>query len=162
MRSFCLMLTRLALAAWVGAALLFVMVSLRPLRSHEIPDEIKPQLTQTLFPGYYRIGFGLLGLAWVTGAVGSTHPGMGRVRRFVLMGLITALVLLMIADWGWIYTPLANMMQHEIHEHEARAGVFHTYHLASRWINSVGMVLTLVAASVAAWPVRRSQAVLNP
>jgi len=40
--------------------------------------------------------------------------------------------------------------------------VFHTYHLASRWINSVGMVLTLVAASVAAWPVRRSQAVLNP
>ena len=161
MRSFCLMLTRLALAAWVGAAIFFVTVSLRPLRSQEIPDEIKPHLTQTLFPGYYRMGFGLLGLAWVAGAIGSMHPGVGRVRRFVLIGLITALLLLMVADWSWIYTPLANMMQREIGEHEARAGAFRTYHLASRWINSVGMTLALIAAGIAAWPVRGSRAVSN-
>ena len=159
MRSFCLMLTRLALAAWVGAAVFFVMVSLRPLRSQEIPDEIKPHLTQDLFPGYYGMGFGLLGVAWVTAAIGSTHPGIGKVRRLGLIGLITALLLLMLADWSWIYTPLANMMQHEIREHEARAGAFRTYHMASRWINSVGMVLTLITAGIAAWPVRSSRAV---
>jgi hypothetical protein len=159
MRSFCLMLARLALAAWVGAALFFVMVAIRPLRSHEIPDEIKPHLTQSLFPGYYRMGFGLLGGAWVTGAIGSTHPGIGKARRFALIGLITALVLLIVVDWNWIYTPLANMMLREIGEHEARAGAFHTYHLASRWINSVGMALALIAAGLAAWPVRGPQSV---
>ncbi|HVW02306.1 MAG TPA: hypothetical protein VHB77_18275 [Planctomycetaceae bacterium] len=158
MRSFCLMLTRLALAAWVGAALFFVMVAIRPLRSHEIPDEVKPHLTQTIFPGYYRTGFSLLGIAWVSGIVACAHPGLGRARRFVLVALVSVLLLLMIADWGWIYSPLADMMQHEIREGQARAGTFRSYHLASRWINSIGMALALIAAGIACWPMRMAPA----
>ena len=60
MKSVCLTISRLALAAWVGAASLFVVTAIQEARSTEFDSITKNALAALRFPAYYAFGFALV------------------------------------------------------------------------------------------------------
>lgn len=150
-RKTCLTVVRFSLAAWVGAAAMFVFVVLLPLRSVELDSQQKAQLPLLLFPGYYAFGFGLLSTAVACGIIARPVCRSSRLRAFWLALAVLALVTLA-ADRVWIYTPLASMIGEELATGNARPAAFLAYHQYSRWFNTAVWLLSLLAALGACWP----------
>ncbi len=142
--TFGLMLARMALTAWVGAATMFVLVALRPVRSPLLSSEEKAQLPLMLFPGYYLFGFILLGAA-LFGAI-LAWPALKKSRLGILATLLIAGSLgILIAERVLIYAPLSAMLQATLATGTAQSGTFVTYHQLSRWINSAVWLLSALA-----------------
>jgi hypothetical protein len=155
MQRACLMLTRLATAAWLGAAFFFVIVAIRPIRANVFESEDRARLAQMLFPGYYAFGVGLLGAALITGAVASGNRA-NRTRLRIYLALLACALGTTLVDWVWIYSPLAAMVREEVAQHIALPANFQSYHTASRAINTVSIGLSLLAAGVGFWPDRET------
>jgi len=60
MKSVCLTIARFALAAWVGAALIFVVTAIQEVRYPGFDSETKSAVATIRFPTYYVFGFGLV------------------------------------------------------------------------------------------------------
>ncbi len=56
-----LCLARLCASAWVGAAVLFVVVAVGQVLSRQFSSEVTDRLVALRFPPYYLFGFGLVG-----------------------------------------------------------------------------------------------------
>jgi hypothetical protein len=69
MTRFLLLLARFVLAAWFGAATLFVIVGVREIRFQQFSPTIRDELVLIRFPAYYACGFTLLGIALVSQAL---------------------------------------------------------------------------------------------
>lgn len=138
-------LTRFCLSAWCGAAALFVSVALRPVRTPLFDSEMRAQLANMLFPGYYAAGTGLL-LASLLGILFGNWSG---IRRLALLALTFCALTCLTVDYFTIYSPLAEMSRQVWMEHAAPSARFRNYHLASMGINSVMLLLCLSAAVVA-------------
>ena len=151
MRRFFLMMNRLCLSAWVGAAIFFVAVTIRPLRSPELESEIKPKLAQILFPGYYTFGFTLMAATLVCGWWARKEPSVQGTRYAWHLPVLAIGLLTMWADYLWVYGPLAVMMK-MVHAEQVQPAAFRNYHLASMAVNSVMLSLCLIAACIACWP----------
>ena len=138
---------------WGGAALFFVGVAIRPIRSEHFDSEQRARLAQMLFPGYYAFGIGLMGVALLAGLLaGRPRGSRDRLwRRLSLISLMGALIVTLI-DWFWVYGPLAAMINAELTQHIALPSSFRNYHVASMLINTLSISLILLAAVLGCWP----------
>jgi hypothetical protein len=143
-RRHCLTVARVVLSAWVGAAALFVVNGVRMVTSHSFDSVARDHIALIRFPPYYLLGFVLvgMGLLCILGAGEFPH------RRAVL-GLLSAALLLMAADYFWVYLPLERALDPP---GNPRTPAFQTYHRASMVLNLVHVGLVLVAAVLVSRP----------
>lgn len=147
MRNLCLSLSRSCIAAWVGAAALFVVTTLKEVRAPQLDSTTKAELAVLRFPGYYQFGFGLiivallLSMAWPT--------SVSRVKRYSVVSLLVAGLLVMCADYFVVFQPLLEMTAAV---DQARPANFVQYHEASKWLNTVQVTLSAAAALLLSWP----------
>ena len=137
------MIARLSLVGWLGAAVFFVAVAIRPIRSPFLDTQSKALLASLLFPGYYAFGFGLLSIGWM-----ATFCAQPRRWSWQLMW-VTLAIGISAADYLWIYSPLAEMTRLQWVEQAAPPASFRGYHLASMAINSVAIICSAMAAVLA-------------
>jgi len=146
MRGFCLMLLRVCPAAWVGAAALFVLVTIGVARS-SVESDVVMQLTPVRFSYFYPLEFGMLGTAVVLGWVGIGYGDLGRLRGFIGWGLLLLALATAIGDFLWIYRPLEEMMRTRTLTEN-----FRVMHEGSKHINSTIVTITAIAALLINWP----------
>ena len=137
------LIARLCLVGWLGAAVFFVAVAIRPIRSPILDSQSKALLASLLFPGYYAFGFSLLSVGWI-----ATLLSQSRRCSWQLLW-VTLAIGIAAADWVWIYSPLAEMTRLQWVEQVAPPASFRGYHLASMAINSVGLICSAIAAVLA-------------
>ncbi len=142
-----LFLARTAITAWVGAAVLFVVVGVSEVVHSGFGSEIRDQLVVLRFPWYYRFGVTLLALGLI-GALGAKGELPSR-RRMTAAALIGAALFVMIAEYVTVYLPLAALVTPP---GKPRTPEFMTYHKLSMWVNFTGLVLSFVAAALVNWP----------
>ena len=147
MRNICLTLSRFAISAWVGAACLFVVTTLKEVHSPQLDSVAKAELAVLRFPVYYMFAFGLVAVAVVTFA--AAPHSISKVRRILSVGIAALVLLLTTIDYFWIYQPLAGMTAAV---QEARPAEFVALHQASKWINTTQICISLVAALLLCWP----------
>ena len=148
MRSLCLTISRFAISAWVGAASLFVVTTLKEVRSPQLDSVTKAELAVLRFPVYYTFAFSLIAVALVLAA--ASLQSISPRRRWGAISLVLFAFLLSVVDYVWIYKPLEAMTAIV---DQSRPAEFVTYHRASKWINSVQVSVSAVAALAICWPV---------
>ena len=153
MRSLYLTMARFCVTAWVRAAVLFVITSVREVTSDYqiVTSDIKNILTTIRFPSYYVMGFLLITVGAVSCGLYLKHP-QGRSKRmgFCMMLLILALMT-MLVDYVFVYLPLVEMITPP---ERAKPAGFEFYHNASKYINAFDIGLCLIAALLLCMPKR--------
>lgn len=152
MQSTLLTISRFTIAAWVGAATLFVVTGIREVTSTE-PAVNVPAVKDTLviirFPAYYGFGFALVGVSLLAALGTGRLLSPGR-RRWVICLLLLALGM-MIADYFLIYQPLLDMITPP---GATRTEKFKIYHNASKYVNAADVAICFVAALIVCRPVQ--------
>jgi hypothetical protein len=146
---------RLASAAWVGAAVLFVVTALREVRHPGFDSATKDTLALLRFPAYYAFGFILISVA-LAGAV-LALAGRARAERRRIVGaawLLGLVLLLMVVDFVAIYLPIVGLLTPV---GRARPAEFIGYHRASIAINVCGVALCGLAAALLCWQSPRDE-----
>ena len=136
-----LALARFGISAWIGAAVLFVVVGVREVTTPEFTSEIKDRLVTLRFPAYYITGAVLLAtsvVATVLAGLGTKSKGL----KLALVGLVLAGVAMAI-DYLWIYSPLAAMVTPP---GQPRTLAFVSLHHWSMRINTIHLSLCLAVA----------------
>jgi len=149
MKSLCLTAARFAICAWVGAAALFVVTSIREVTAAQIDSATRDLLVPVRFAGYYAFGFALMGVALACGWLARRHAQVSGWRVYVSLLLLAAALGLMIADYVLIYRPLVEMITPP---GQARSATFVAYHRWSEQVNGVGFGLCAAAALLLLWP----------
>ena len=149
MQNLCLTILRFAIAAWVGAAVLFVVISVREVGFPRFDSETKSELALLRFPAYYACGFTLVATALISGLIASIRSAGRRPRLSICLGLLATALLIMLIDYVWIYSPLREMTKLVS---AARPASFATYHSLSTWVNAVDISICLAAALLVCWP----------
>jgi len=144
-------LSRFAISAWVGAACLFVLTTLREVHSPKLDSVTKAELVTLRFPVYYGFSFGLLAMALIMALCWS--PIVSGLRRWTTLGLLSLILVVTAVDYIWIYKPLEKMTAAT---DEARPAEFVVLHQASRWINTGQVSASALAALIVCWPVSSS------
>lgn len=152
MRRVCLMLARLCLSAWVGAAALFVVDGVRQVRVPEFGSAVKDRLALVRFPAYYLFGFALVGLSLACLAALWCSPHLARGRHALATLLVAASLAIMACDYTLVYHPLERMVTPP---GGVKPAEFVTLHARSEQINSLHVGLCLLAAVVICWPANR-------
>ncbi len=137
-----LTISRYALAAWVGAAVLFVLTSVAEVRSPELDSATKSTLALLRFPYYYAVGFTLVPVAMICEVLGCSIR-YSRHQRLII-SLVCLTLLLMLIDYFLIYQPLAEMTRQN-----SRPPNFIAYHHYSRWINTLHVSIATITSLVA-------------
>ncbi len=145
-----LTIARFALSAWIGAAVLFVVTSVREATSPAFDSLIKNELAALRFPPYYLFGFVLVGLGFVCGAAAVWRQEHRRRWR-LLIGVLSLASVLMLVDYVAVFLPLYEIVSHP---ESARDERFSRLHQASKWLNFVDVALCTVAAIAVCWPTR--------
>ncbi len=144
-----LLLTRFALSAWVGAAVLFVVNGVRLVTLDAFDSVDRDHIALVRFPPYYVTGAILMALA-LGGLLAARRLPTLSGRRWTSVFVLTLLAsLVMLGDYLWVYTPLAEMITPP---GAPRPISFRSLHLASELLNTIQVALCLVAALVANWP----------
>lgn len=147
-------LARGLLAAWCGAAALYVTTSIREQVSPKFNIAIKDELALIRFPSYYLFGFAMVSLGLV-GVVLGKHPAISKTKRQWSIALLIAALTLMVADYQLIYSPLVELLNPVGQE---RAGEFlqqfTKYHSGSKYINFASLSLVLGASVLINMPGR--------
>ena len=153
-------LLRLLLAAWIGAAILYVITSVAEQTSPNFDSVTRDQLATVRFPLYYQFGFVvhivaafLAVFAWLSArAIAS--------RRFLaVMLLVFVSFVLFVLDYHFVYTPLQNSI---IPPGQARTQDFVKLHTWSRHANEAHLMVAFIATLLAAIPVRAAAPGLAP
>ena len=147
MKSLALLLSRVCLAAWVGASIFFVFVLLDLRQSTLFDDQTKNDHPKILFPLYYKCELGMMGAALVAAAVAGSHPAVHRKAHRVQLALMCVALAIAVADYFFVYGPLTEMLSMN-----ARDATFRTYHLLSVWLNMANLAFWTAAALIALWP----------
>lgn len=146
---FGLAVARLASAAWVGAAALFVITALREVRHPGFDSVTKDTLALLRFSAYYPFGFVLVSVALAGTLLGLVGRQKGQRRGVIAAaGLLGLVLLLMVVDFVAIYLPIVAMITPA---GRARSSEFAGYHQASIVINSCGLALCAIAAALLCW-----------
>lgn len=154
MQTLFLTIARFALSAWIGAAALFVVTSVREVLQPTFDSMIKNQLAAVRFPPYYLFGFTLVAVGIVGGLIG-LRGVTGRWRFRFFAGTSLAALLLMVIDYVVIFQPLyATVTRPD----GLRDEKFMRLHEASTHINAVDVTLCLIAAVLVCWPTSRETA----
>ena len=154
MKLFALAVSRVCISAWVGAASLFVVTSVREVTAPQFDSATRSVLATLRFPAYYAFAFGLVGMALVTALIAPSYVS-GRKRRMHLYQALLVLALAAIAaDYAFIYPSLAQMTSLA---EAARPANFQDYHSASVYVNGAQLACCLLASFVVCWPSVRRQ-----
>ena len=94
------------------------------------------------FPKYYAMGFAIVLTSMVCSVVRFLSGARTKTDNAVLI-LLTIASATMLIDYVFIYTPLHGIM---VDLERPRDADFQWYHQASKYINSVGILLALIAA----------------
>ncbi len=137
----CLSVQRFLLPAWVGAAILFVVTSVAEQQFPDFASSIKNQLALIRFPKYYGFGFVFL-LTSLACSAGRLAGGVRDKPTVAVFVLLTIANVLMIADFVFVYRPLADIMVDLL---RPRDDEFKKYHQISKYVNAVEIVLCLIA-----------------
>ncbi|HEV7999144.1 MAG TPA: hypothetical protein VGP63_04640 [Planctomycetaceae bacterium] len=144
-----LAVARLASAAWVGAAVLFVITALREVRHPGFDSVTKDTLALLRFSAYYPFGFVLVSIALAGTLLGLVGRKKGQRRGIMAAAWLLGLVLLlMVVDFVGIYLPIAAMITPA---GRARSSEFAGYHQASIVINVCDVALCAIAAALLCW-----------
>lgn len=156
--SLSLCVARMSLTAWIGAAVLFVIVGVREVMHPELTSEVKDVLAVTRFPAYYACGATLLAVSGAALLGCRKHPALTTHIAALSLALIATAALTMLADYVWIYRPLAALITPP---GQPRTQQFLSLHKWSQQINTLQLMLCLIAAALLQWP-RRPPATLEP
>lgn len=150
MKCVAIVVCRLALAIWVGAAVLFVITSIAEQTSPQFDSTTRDQLATIRFPHYYRFAAGCLLTAAISGRIVVLKSAGRERRQFRLVFLLTLIATgIMAADHEWVYTPL----QDEITPPgQPRTERFTELHARSTFVNEIHLALVAIAAIVACLP----------
>lgn len=152
MQTTSLVLIRFCLSAWVGAAVIFVITGVQDVTFQPFDSLVRDQLISLHFPVYYTIGWVLLAGSFL-GCLGIGSKDLISRRRANLIFCLVVIVLgISLIDYFWIYSPLEAMITPP---GSPRPAEFRTYHQASKYINSVNILLSLIAAILVNLPVKR-------
>ncbi len=146
-KNLCWTLSRFAITAWVGAAALFVVTSIQEARSLKFDSVVKAELATLRFPTYYAFAFALVVAALVFAVAA------GKVQSRVYLGLLIAALVLLVADYFFVYSPLQRMTASV---EQAKPASFEQYHTAEMWVNAGGFIIWFIASLVACWPMKLS------
>jgi hypothetical protein len=149
-----LTIVRLALSAWVGAALLFVVNAVRQVTSEWFDSTTRHQLALLRFPPYYLFGFTLVGLGCAGLLALTLLEARSRRRWAVALLLAASALVVMLADYWWVYLPLESMLTPP---QRAVPADFVKLHRLSELVNTVHLSLALAAALAVDWPESRRE-----
>jgi len=144
-----IVVARTATTAWAGAAVMFVLTSIREVTSPDFDSLIKSQLALLRFPIYYLFAAVCLTAGMAGGGLAIMVERKHRKRLSLFLGLTVAAAAMMIVDYLYIYRPLQQMTSVVS---VARPADFHTFHQWSRWINAADVGLCWIAAALVNWP----------
>ncbi|WP_298867698.1 hypothetical protein [uncultured Gimesia sp.] len=151
MQSFSLVLIRFCLSAWVGAAVIFVITGVQDVTFKHFDSLVRDQLISLHFPVYYTIAWVLL-VGSILGCLGIRKiKEISRFRSNLIFCLVLIILGLSLIDYFWIYTPLESMITPP---GSPRPAEFRSYHQASKYINSLNILLTVVAAILVNLPTK--------
>lgn len=139
---------RSAVTAWVGAAVLFVMVGVSEVTSPDFSSEVKDQLVVLRFPLFYATGFVLVGSGWLFTTLAPRSKTISGWRAWSITVLLTVALVGMVGDYFAIYLPLEDMVTPP---GQPRTPEFQTLHQWSARINTFSLLLCMVAASLLNW-----------
>ncbi|WP_010584392.1 hypothetical protein [Schlesneria paludicola] len=145
-----LCVARFSTSAWIGAASLFVVVSILEVTNPGFDATTKDMLVALRFPMFYLFGSSLIGLGWL-GTLVTGNKELPAGRRRVALLLLAAVLLLMVVDYLWIYQPLLQLVEPP---GQTKPSSFARYHDASKKINLVGLTFGFVAVLLLNWPAR--------
>lgn len=154
MKSICLLLSRLFLSAWVGAAALFVTTSVQEVTSElvQLKDStVRNALVHVRFPSYYLFGFCLVGAAFVCGILAWKQTSISKLRLSICILLMFAALGVMTFDYFRVYLPLEEMVTPV---EKARPAEFGEYHERSMLLNYIDVSLCFAAAILLCFPAR--------
>lgn len=143
---------RLLLAAWIGAAVLFVITSVAEQTSEHFDSIVRDQLAAIRFPHYYMFGFCIHALALVLALIVRANRNWQSRKVFTIaIGFIAASLLGMVLDYVLVYQPLLDLITPP---GKARTPEFIRLHNLSRYANQAHLSLLFVAAMLACLPVK--------
>ena len=147
-----LTLLRLLLAAWIGAAVLFVITSVAEQTSPDFDSRVRDQLAAIRFPHYYAFGFCIHAVALVLALIVRTNQRwQNRKVLTVVFALIVASLLGLVLDYVFVFEPLLESITPP---GKARTPEFIRLHNLSRYANQAHLSLLFVAAILACLPVK--------
>ncbi|OAI51767.1 hypothetical protein AYO47_06825 [Planctomyces sp. SCGC AG-212-M04] len=176
-------LARMASAAWVGAAVLFVVVAVTQTK-HFSPKEaegatestdaagtlvppaqldaqlrkhVVAQMALLRFPFYYWAGGILLSVSWVS-AVFLRGTYLKASRWLLVMLFLSGACGLMAYDWHRVYRPLQEMTAKMANDPSAEPDpMFATLHEHSKQVNGAELALTFLASLLLCLPGTRPE-----
>jgi len=150
-------LLRFVLAAWIGAAVLYVITSVAEQTSDHFDSRIRDQLAALRFPLYYTFGFVMHAVALLCAAVIAFAGRSHRVRFGIVSGLVVVSLVGITLDYLLVFQPLLELITPA---GQARTQEFVRLHNLSRYANQTHITIMMVAGVVAAWPLT-SRSVTN-
>lgn len=158
--NFSLTSLRFVLAAWIGAAVLYVLTSVAEQTSPAFDSLIRDQLATIRFPLYYRFGFGIHIIGGLLAAVVWRAAPSDSRRRFLIVFLLVCLSALLVSlDYRLIYQPLEDLVTPP---GQVRSQDFIRLHTWSRYANEVHLSVMAVAAVLSAMPLKPATAANGP
>lgn len=142
-----LFLARISITAWLGAATLFVIVTVTEIRSGKLESLVLDTLILLRFPVYYLFTFSLLAVTLMAG-IACWSVSRGRIGKSFTV-LIALSLLILIGDYFWVYLPLEGMLTPL---GVPRPHYFPFYHKLTEALNSAAMLINLIAACLINWP----------
>ena len=149
-----LFLARFATSAWLGAASLFVVVSVLEVTNPAFDAITKDTLVALRFPMFYLFGASLVGVGWVGTLLAGNGAGLSRGRRRAALLLLALVLTLMAIDYLWIYQPLLQLV---VPPGQTKPASFAQYHEASKRLNLVNLLVCFVAVLLLNWPDKRAE-----
>lgn len=148
MQRWALFTARFAITAWVGAAVLFVVVGISEVVHAGFDSTIRDQLVLIRFPWFYRFGFTLV-LVGLCGTMAASTANLTARGKKLAASLLILALLLMALDYFGVYQPLTNMITPP---GKTRPPEFTIYHRMSMWVNLAQLLCCLMAAGLLNWP----------
>lgn len=150
MSAISLVLTRFCLSAWVGAAVIFVINGVQDVTFAPFDSLIRDQLITLHFPVYYTLAWILLTAAFLGSLVIRGKDLISRRRANLILVLVVLALGISLVDYFWVYQSLEAMITPP---GSPRPAEFRSYHQASKYINSVNILLCLGAAILVSLPI---------
>lgn len=145
------MLARWASSAWVGAAILVLVVGITEIQTAKLDPAARDRVILVRFPIYYTGGAILLTLAITGVLVAGYSPSLRRSTTraaFLLLGLS---FLGLILDYYLVYSTLADLM-FSSPPGKPRSPTFQVFHRLSTVTNCFHLGLCLFASGMMNWP----------
>ena len=144
-----LFVARFCSSAWIGAAVLFVTVGILEVTRGGFDAATKDTLVAIRFPAFYLTGATLIGAAWLATCLARDRVELSQRRQMIAVFALLAVLAVMALDYAFIYQPLLAMVTPPGVE---KTAAFKQYHTASKYVNLLGLGLTLVASVSLNWP----------